>query len=602
MFRELKRIVLLSIQTLRMFGINFLIKEVIRYIRFGPLPVVSVNDYKVFREKYCIPYSDEDINKIKNSIHINPLISVIIPVYNVEPEYLDICINSVLNQKYTNWELCIYDDVSTNKNTIECLNKWENIDSRIKIQYGKVNKHISYASNKAIEMANGDYIALLDNDDELDIDALLDVVIYINRYTNVDFIYTDEDLISPTGEYSNPHFKSDFNKELLLSHNYITHFSIIKKSLGDKIGWFRQGYEGAQDHDLFLRMIEHTTNIYHIPKILYHWRQTKTSTSFNYHLKSYSNESSIKALQDYSQRNKIKAEVLIGPGTGAYRFKRQVLTSKKVSIIIPFKDQINYLKPCIESIITLAGYENFEILLVSNNSEENITKDYLKKITKKDNRIKVLEYNIPFNFSEINNWAVNKSEGEYILLLNNDTKAIEKDWLNSMIEYIQLDEVGVVGAKLLYGDSTIQHAGVIIGISGIAGHSHRFFHDSSNGYYYRPTLPQNLNAVTGACLLTKREIWDEVGGLDSENFKIAFNDIDYCLKVRQLGYNIVYTPYSKLYHYESKSRGYETTPDKIKRFDYECELLKKKWNTDNYKDSFYNINLTHQREDFSIKM
>jgi GT2 family glycosyltransferase len=261
---------------------------------------------------------------------------------------------------------------------------------------------------------------------------------------------------------------------------------------------------------------------------------------------------------------------------------------------------VKLLKDCVESLIAKTNYPNLEILLVSNNSTERRTFRFLRRIEKIDSRIKVLEHNVPFNFSVINNWAVKQSQGEYILLLNNDMKVISNGWLEAMLEHIQQDNVGIVGAKLLYADNTVQHAGVIIGISGIAGHSHRFSPDTSNGYYYRPTVIQNLSAVTGACLLTKRELWDRVGGLEEEKFKVAFNDIDYCLKIRELGYDIVYTPYAKLYHYESKSRGPEDTPEKKERFRLESLNLIEKWHTNTLPDPYYNINLTHIYEDFSL--
>ena len=598
---ELSRILRLSKEVYYSRGLVFLLKEIVRYLRYGPIPIQTVNDYKAFFAKYCSIDADTDYDKICSEFKHKPIISIIVPVYNIESSYLDKCVQSVLNQIYPNWELCMYDDASTCAATIECLKKWKNTDSRIHIEYGLHNQHISLASNHAISMATGEYIALLDNDDELAPTALYEVVKVLNEHTNIDFIYSDEDLISQDGEYCNPHFKSDLNIELLLCHNYITHFAVIRKSIGDSISWFRMGYEGAQDHDLFLRIVEQTANVYHITKILYHWRQLPSSTSLNYSGKSYADIASRKALRDYATRNAIDAEVEPGPGNGAYRFKRAIHTSGVVSIIIPFKDQINMLTACIQSILQKSGYEQFEILLISNNSSEKKTFEYLEHIQTVDPRIKVYEYNMPFNYSAINNWAVQQSKGEFILLLNNDIEAISANWLQSMIEHIQCDKVGAVGAKLIYKDRTIQHAGVIIGIGGIAGHSHRHFPADTNGYYYRPSATQHLSAVTGACMLTKRSVWDMVGGLDENLFKIAFNDIDYCLKVRKAGFDIVYTPYAELFHYESKSRGYEDTPEKIERFTRETKHLQDKWLTHLVDDPYYNPNLTREREDFSLK-
>ncbi|HPR33064.1 MAG TPA: glycosyltransferase family 2 protein, partial [Prolixibacteraceae bacterium] len=561
--KEIKRLWRLTFLTYKLFGFRFLLKEIKRYLLYGPLEVVpTYTDYPDDSEYCTREYSPEEISSLMQSFHIQPKITIITPVYNVDPEFLDACIDSVKKQHYTKWELCLYDDCSTRKETRECLKKWIKRDKRIKIQLGEVNRHISHASNEAIKMAGGDFIGLLDNDDELSPDALLEVVKTINEIPDIDFIYSDEDMISPEGSYFQPHYKTDFNRSLLLSHNYVTHFAVIRKGLGDSLGWFREGYEGAQDHDLFLRIIDKTNRIYHIPKILYHWRQSATSTSLNYREKFYADAAARKALSDYARRNGIIMELHEGPGLGVYRFKREIVTDKKVSIIVPFKDQVPFLKDCIESVTHKTRYHNWELLLVSNNSEEEETFRFLKKVEKNDKRIRVLEYNHPFNFSAINNWAVKQSTGSYILLLNNDIKAISDGWLEAMLEHIQQESVGIVGAKLLYSDNTIQHAGVIIGILGVAGHSHRFCPDASVGYYYRSSVIQELSAVTGACLLTKRDLWDQAGGLDETNLKIAFNDIDYCLKIRELGYDVVYTPYAKLYHYESKSRGAEDTPEK----------------------------------------
>lgn len=598
---EAKRLMNLTKQTYRIFGLSFLLKEVKRYILHGPLEVADYGQNEEETNYIFMPYSPEEVAKILKSFVLNPKISIITPIYNVLPEYLNACIESVISQYYSNWELCLYDDCSTNEATIHCLKKWVGRDSRIKIAFGDVKKHISLASNQAIKMATGEFIALLDHDDELAPIALLEVVKSINQSPDTDFIYSDEDFISLKGNYYNPHFKSDFNRSLLLSYNYITHFAVLRKEQGDELGWFREGFEGAQDYDLFLRIIEKNHKIVHIPQILYHWRQSATSTSLSFDGKSYANEAAKKALKDYAKRNAIRIELLDGPTIGSYRFKREITTDEKVSIIIPFKDQVHFLKDCVESVIAKTIYKNFEILLVSNNSVEERTFHYLNSVGKIDPRIRVLEYNHPFNYSAINNWAVRQSDGAYILLLNNDTKVISDGWLEAMLEHIQQECVGVVGAKLLFNDNTIQHAGVIMGLCGIAGHSHRFCSDVSLGYFGRTSVVQELSAVTGACLLTKRCLWDSVGGLDEKHFKIAFNDIDYCLKIRSLGYDVVYTPYAKLYHYESKSRGPEDTPEKQKRYLSECNMMVKRWGTNRIPDPFYNVNLTLSAENFGIR-
>jgi O-antigen biosynthesis protein len=598
---EVQRLIRLTKQTYKIFGFSFLLKEVKRYILHGPLEVADYGQNEHETNYMLKPYSHDEVAKILNSFVLSPKISIITPVYNVLPEYLNACIESVISQCYANWELCLYDDCSTNEATIQCLKSWEGKDPRIKITFGKENKHISLASNEAIKMATGEFIGLLDDDDELVPAALLEVVTSINDNPDVDLIYSDEDFISLKGNYNNPHFKSDFNRSLLLSYNYINHFAIIRSEIGNKLGWFREGYEGAQDYDLFLRIIEKSRKIVHISKILYHWRQSATSTSLNFEGKLYANEAARKALNDYACRSGIKMELLDGVTIGSYRFKREVITTEKVSIIIPFKDQVHFLKNCIESAIAKTHYKNFEILLVSNNSVEEKTFRYLNSVKEIDSRIRILEYNHPFNYSAINNWAVQQSDGAYVLLLNNDTKVISDGWLEAMLEHIQQESVGIVGAKLLYDDNTIQHAGVIIGLGGVAGHSHRFCSDISFGYFARPSVVQELSAVTGACLLTKRSLWSRVGGLDEKHFKIAYNDIDYCLKIRRLGLDVVYTPYAKLYHYESKSRGPEDTPEKQKRYLSECNMMIERWGTNLISDPFYNVNLTLSAENFGLR-
>lgn len=531
-----------------------------------------------------------------------PTFSIIVPVYNVEPKWLNECIKSVITQIYPNWELCIHDDASTNKETIICLKRWAKKDNRIKVSFGKTNQHISVASNNAIKMARGEFISLLDNDDTLAPNALFEVANALNQNPEYDFIYTDEDKIEMDGTFSEPHFKSDFNLDLLLSNNYICHFSTIRKTIGDQIGWFRKGFEGSQDHDLFLRVIELTSKIKHIPKVLYHWRKIPGSTAATFSDKNYATEASIMALQEYLSRNEIKGIVKKDKYPGSYRIYREISTEEKISIIIPFKDQINILKTCIESIIYKTGYKNFELILISNNSTEKETFEYIDSLLSKYSNIYFYEYNFPFNFSEINNWAVKKANGNYILLLNNDTEVINSQWLNNMVEHIQRIDVGAVGAKLLYPDNTIQHAGVIIGIGGVANHAHKYFPDEHPGYFYRAEVVSEFSACTAACLLIKKMVYNKVNGLNEENLKIAFNDIDLCLKIREAGYKIIYTPYAKLYHHESKSRGDENTPEKVTRFEKEVDYMMKTWNTHEYFDPFYNENLSRTKVDFSINI
>ena len=544
-----------------------------------------------------------------------PLISVIVPVYNVEPEYLDKCIESVINQYYPNWELCLYDDASPKQETVNVLKKWKDKlaqgveqDDRIKIKLGTRNKGISLASNEAIAMAIGEYIALLDHDDELTPDALYEVAKTIETNKQLDFIYSDEDKLDDNGARVEPYFKPDLNIDLLRSNNYITHLSVIRKSLGDQLGWFRAGYEGSQDHDLILRIVDATEadKIHHLPKILYHWRKVAGSTAALYSDKDYAWSAGKKALEDHLKRNKIAGTVEKGLRGGSFRIRREITDPKNanqmVSIIIPFKDQQKLLKQCVNSILQRTDYSNYEIILVSNNSQEAATLNYAQELEQKHQNIHFYEYNVPFNYPEINNWAVQKTKGAYILLLNNDIEVINTDWLSAMVEHIQREKVAAVGAKLLYADNHIQHAGIVTGVGGIAGHAFKHLHESLLNVYPSMGLIRNVSGCTAACLLIKKQIYQEVGGMDEQNLEVAFNDVDLCLKIRQKGHLIVYTPYAKLYHYESKSRGYEDTREKKERFFKETAFMKKKWGSILTSDPYYNTNLTLKREDFSLKL
>ena len=583
-------------------GPSAFLRKLKLYIQ-GDLPHTSINnDYQRYLQK--IKFFNPPFSKIKKtigSLHYQPKISIIIPVYNVKQEWLNKCIGSVRSQFYQKWELCLYDDASTNKETIKCLEVWQEKDPRIKVKFGTKNQHISGASNDALKMATGDFIGLLDNDDEITPDALYEVVKALNKNKDLDFIYSDEDKLDMDGNLCDPHFKSDFNLDLLLGHNYICHFTVIRKSIGDRVGWFRKGYEGSQDYDLFLRIIEKTQKIYHIPKVLYHWRKIPGSTAAEYSEKSYCYKTSLKALTDYMHRNKILGEVKKGITPNTFRVERTVIEKKLISIIVPFKDRPELMEQLLKS-IKQTTYKNYELLLISNNSSEKKVFEVIKKYKKYDERIHLFEYNVPFNYSEINNWAVKKAKGEYILLLNNDIEVIEQDWLREMVSHIQRKEVGAVGAKLLYPNDKIQHAGIIMGIGGVAGHSHKYLPDPRYGYFSRPHLIQDLSGCTAACLLTRRDVYEKVGRLNENELKIAFNDVDFCLKIRKAGYLIVYTPYAKLYHHESISRGSEDTPEKKKRFERECGYMYQTWGETLKKDPYYNPNLTLEHEDFGINI
>lgn len=540
------------------------------------------------------------VKKQIKSFKRKPLISVVMPVYNVDPKWLKLAVKSLENQWYKNWELCICDDKSTNEETIKYLKSIKN--KKIKIYYSNINQNISIASNEAFKMAKGEYIALMDNDDELSCDAFYEVVKAINEH-GAEFIYSDEDKIDMNGVFCEPHFKANYSNEMILSQNYISHLGVIKKEVMEKAGLWRAGFEGAQDYDLYLRVFELTDKIYHIPKILYHWRKIPGSTAASFNDKSYAAEAGRKAIEEALSRRGIKGEVRVGKYAGTYKIDYEIKNDPLVSIVIPFKDKPELLKLCVESIIYESTYENYEIIGISNNSEEAITFNEIERLKALDKRVSFYEYNVPFNYSQINNHAVKEyAKGEHIILLNNDIEIISRDWIEQMLMYSQTEHIGCVGAKLYYPNDTIQHAGVIIGLGGVAGHSHKYFPREGAGYFYRLNIVQNLSAVTAACLMVKKSIYDEVGGLNENDLKIAFNDVDFCLRVQEKGYKNVFTPYCEAYHHESISRGAEDNPEKVARFNSEVEYMKTRHNEIlKNGDPYYNVNLTLDRENFSAK-
>jgi len=562
---------------------------------------IDINLDSVDTYKYSYPVQELTtlVKDELSNFKYQPLISIIMPVYNVEPKWLDLAIRSIKDQWYENWELCIADDKSTNQNIIEYLTQIDN--PKIKITFLKENLNISGASNAALELATGDYIALMDNDDEITPDALYEMVKAINE-TDAEFIYSDEDFISTEGIHSNPHFKPDFSPDLLLSHNYITHFTCFKKELLDKVGYFNSKFDGSQDYDLFLRLTEKTPKIHHIQKVLYHWRMLETSTSANSEAKPEAIERGRVVLQETLKRRGIAGTVEHGNMHHYFRIKYSIKDNPLVSIIIPFKDKPELLDMSINSILDKSTYQNYEIIGISNNSEESETFKLMAELEKKDQRVSFYEYNVEFNYAEINNHAVRKhAKGEHILLLNNDIEVISPDWIEAMLEHSQRNEVGCVGAKLYYPDDTVQHAGIIMGLGGYAGHSHKMYPRDNPGYFNRLNAIQNLSAVTAACLMVKKKLYEEIDGMDEVNFKVAYNDVDFCLRILEKGYLNIFTPYAEMYHHESISRGYETTPEKIARFQTEKDALAARHKEVLvHGDPYYNPNLCHDKEDFGI--
>ena len=534
--------------------------------------------------------NENDDNIIYDKFEYNPLISIIIPVYNADEVVLDECINSVLNQSYDNFEICIADDNSTKEETKNALKKYEN-NSKIKLVYRKENGMISKCMNSAIELATGEYIGFLDNDDVLDKNALYYVVKALNNNKKLDLIYSDEDKLDENGMYCDPHFKPDYSPDTLMSLNYICHFTVIRKKIGDKIGWFKSEFDGAQDYDLFLRVTEESNNIEHIAKILYHWRKSATSTAANNSNKDYARLAGKKALEEALKRRNTPGEVLLDQRSPFYIIDYKLKEEPKVSIIIPTKDHIDLLSKCLNSIYKYTIYKNFEIVIIDNNSVEEKTKEYFKEIVNKHKNIKIIHDDGEFNFSRINNNAIKKLDTDYVLLLNNDTEVITERWLSIMVGYASRKHVGCVGAKLLYSDETIQHGGVILGLGGVASHAYIGADRNVVGYFGRLCVPYNYSANTAACLMVSKKKYDEVNGLE-EDLKVAYNDIDFNIKLLEKGYYNVFLPQIELFHYESKSRGLDTKGEKKERFLKETDYMNNKWGNILYSDKYYNANFS----------
>jgi O-antigen biosynthesis protein len=533
-----------------------------------------------------------------------PLISIVMPVYNTPENYLREAIESVLAQTYPHWELCIADDASPKRHVQRILQEYTLRDARIRVVHRNDNGHISRASNSAIEIAEGDYLALMDHDDTLPPHALYFMACAINDHPDVQIIYSDEDKIDATGQRFDPHFKSDWNPDLFFSQNYVSHLGVYRRDLINGIGGFRTSVEGSQDQDLLLRCLPHVRpdQITHIPRVLYHWRMAEGSTALASGEKSYTTDAGIKSLRDFFSENgpeNVTVEAGLVPNT--YRVRWPIPeTAPLVTLIIPTRDRLTITELAVRSILTLTTYSNYEILIVDNGSVEPETLQFFEQIQQEDKRVKVLRYDHPFNYSAINNFGVKNANGSIIGLINNDIEVINADWLSEMVSNAIRPDIGCVGAKLYYANNTLQHAGVVLGIGGVANHSHKNATRSSPGYFARLIVSQNYSAVTAACLLVRREVYEKVDGLDEKNLTIAFNDVDFCLKVRDAGYRNLWTPYAELYHHESISRGTEDNPEKVARFNGEVAYMQNKWSEALAVDPFYNPNLTRQREDFSI--
>ena len=554
--------------------------------------------------RHHLPDRNELEKQKKTSFGYRPKISFVVPLYKTPEKYLRRLTESFQEQTYSNWELCFSDGSGAQSPLTELLKELTAKDNRIKYVSHEEPLQISENTNSAIEIATGDFIAFADHDDELTPNALFECVKAINEKPQTLVIYTDEDKMSMDGhKFFQPHFKPDYNPDLLCTVNYICHLFVVSRKVIEKVGGLRSEFDGAQDYDFVLRCVEAVKDeeICHIPKILYHWRCHEDSTAENPESKLYAFEAGRRAVQAHYERTGIRAEVFKGEYLGLYRTKFIRDHDPLISIIIPNKDHIDDLKRCMESIEQKSTYKNYEYIIVENNSTDSATFEYYKKLEAENPKVRMVYWDGVFNYSAINNYGASFAKGEYLLLLNNDTEIINPDCLEELMGYCMRKDVGAVGARLYYEDDTIQHAGVVIGFGGIAGHCFVQQKRGTTGYCHRIICAQDYSAVTAACMMVKRSAFDAVGGL-SEELAVAFNDIDFCMKLRKAGYLIVYNPYAELYHYESKSRGLEDTPEKVARFNKEIATFEKKWPEILKKgDPYYNPNLTLKSQDFSLK-
>mgnify|MGYP002584269298 FL=1 len=529
-----------------------------------------------------------------------PLISIVIPLYCTPLPYLKELLESVRRQSYENWQLCLADGSPDDK-AKEFIEKHYGREKRIVYRKLEENGGISVNTNEAVALAAGEYLMLCDHDDTLEPDALYEIVKAIND-TGADVVYTDEDKVSMDGRhYFDPNFKPDFNLFRLRENNYICHIFVVKKSLTDETGLLRSEFDGAQDFDFILRCCEKAQKITHIPKVLYHWRCHMDSTAADPSSKAYAYEAGRKAVREHYQRLGIDAKVEMTERPGWYRSHVKVQGNPLISVIIPNKDHTDDLELCLFSMTRKSTYRNYEILIVENNSEKEETFEYYRKLPDRYPKARVLTWEKEFNYSAINNFAAKEAKGEYLLFLNNDVEILTPDWMEEMLQNCQQENVAAVGAKLYYPDDTIQHAGVVLGLGGIAGHIMCRASKEDPGYFGRMISVQEISAVTAACMMVKKSDFDAVGGLD-ETFQVAFNDIDLCMKFRAAGKKIIFTPYAELYHYESKSRGLEDTPEKQFRFDKEVKRFQEKWAQQlEMGDPYYSPNLSVTEGDCSLR-
>ncbi len=572
-------------------------------IKATALHEFDISDYQKWVELYDTIDDAQRValKKICKKLSKSPKISVVMPTYNPKPEWLIEAIDSVRRQIYENWELCIADDKSSDPIVKNILLRYGEKDSRIKVVFREENGHISAASNSAIEVATGEWIALLDHDDVIPEHALLSVAKTIVENPKSALIYSDEDKIDSSGKRKGPYFKSDWNLDMFYCQNMFSHLGVYKRSLVKEVGGFRKGFEGSQDYDLALRCIERvkSSQIIHIPRVLYHWRVHEESTAYNVDAKPYAMIAGERALNEHFARLKISASAKLEESGAGYRTHFALPDNLPlVSIIITTRNAHDLVQKCIESIWQNTEYKNYEIILVDNGSDDLAS---LRKWNALSNKgVKVIRDDGDFNFSRLNNRAVQAANGDIVALINNDIEVISTEWLNIMVSHASRPGIGAVGARLLYPDLTVQHAGIVLGIDGVAAHPHKKFTNSEYGYFGRLGFTNSFSAITGACLVVKKELYQLIGGLNEENLAIAYNDVDFCLKLGTKGYRNIYASDAVLFHHESKTRGLDNSQSKLERLKKESLYMLEHWGDLIKDDPYYNPNLTLNKEDFDL--
>ena len=576
--------------------INWLVRIYRRYVVRLPF------DHELQTSNYNEIKKNNDLSLLLLPlVEDGPRFSIITPVYKPNIQHFKDMLSSVFNQSYKHWSLILVDDHSECSELEKVLSKAE-LDYRVTVIRRSHNGHISAASNDGLFVADGNFIVLLDHDDLLQKDALKAVALTIHHNPKVNILYSDEDKINEQGYFEQAHYKPSFNQDLLFSHNYICHLGIYRRTLIEKIGGFRLGVEGCQDYDLILRATKecNAEGIIHIPYVLYHWRIAKGSTALAESEKDYTNSAGLKVLEDYFADDTY-ISVELGLLSNTFKVNWPIPEEVPlVSIIIPTRNSVELVKKCIDSIYKHTSYSAFEVILVDNQSDEPFAINYFKELAGA-NKIRLINFDEAFNYSAINNYAVKQAKGDIVILMNNDIEILTDIWLTEMVSQLCRFDIGCVGAKLYFPNSTIQHAGVITGIGGVAGHSHKYFPKGHSGYFKRLKIVQNVSAVTGACLGVRKSIFEQVGGLNEIDLAIAFNDVDFCLKVQKAGYRNIWSPYIEMIHHESISRGAEDTPEKIARFNQEVTYMQNTWGEQLMHDPFYNPWLTLEREDYGLK-